>query len=46
MNEDKLTYFERAEYYKARLKTKTSYTVIIGMLMFTLGFAAARAYYN
>lgn len=45
MEQDKLTDFERAEYYKARLKTKTGYTVVIGILMFALGFAVARAIY-
>lgn len=45
MEQDKLTDFERAEYYKARLKAKTGYAYIIAVLMFAIGFAVARALY-
>lgn len=37
--DDKLTDFERAEYYKARLKAKTGFIVVLATLMFLLGFA-------
>lgn len=45
MQEDKLTDFEQAEYFKARLKSKKSFLVIMFILFFVLGFAVARAYY-
>ena len=43
--EDKLTDFERAEYYKARLKSKNTFIIVFSILMFVAGFMAARAVY-
>ena len=43
--EDKLTDFERAEYYKARLKHKNRFTILFSILMFIAGFMIARAVY-
>ncbi len=43
--EDKLTDFERAEYYKEKLKTQIGFTVIMAVLMFVLGFVVSRALY-
>jgi len=45
MDEDKLTDFERAEYYKQRLKSKTAFWITFSILMFLTGFLAARALY-
>ena len=45
METDKLTDLEMAEYYKARLKAKTGYLVVLSVLMFVLGFVAARFFY-
>ena len=45
MEEDKLTDFERAEYYKTRLKSKNTFVIVFSILMFVLGFVVARAVY-
>ena len=45
LQEDKLADFERAEYYKSRLKSKFAYTIIIGILMFCIGYLLARFIY-
>ena len=45
METDKLSDFEKIEYYRARLKAKTGFTVVMSILMFFLGFAVARAIY-
>lgn len=45
MQEDKLTDFERAEYYKSKLKAADRRLVFFFVLAFILGFVAARALY-
>jgi hypothetical protein len=45
MQEDKLTDFERAEYYKARMKSTKPYWITFSILMFIAGFMLARAIY-
>jgi hypothetical protein len=45
MEEDKLTEFQRAEYYKARMKSRAAYWITFSILMFIAGFMLARAIY-
>lgn len=45
MTKDKLTEFEQIEFYKKRLKGKTGFTIVMGILMFIIGFLVARLIY-
>ena len=46
MQEDKLKDFERAEYYKQKLKSKKGFFVVWSILLFLLGFFTARIIYK
>jgi uncharacterized membrane protein len=43
--EDKLKDFERAEYYKSRLKHKNRFIIVFSVFMVIAGFMVARAAY-
>jgi len=45
MVEDKITDFERVEYYRQRLKKAKNRTIFFAVLFFILGFVLARAIY-
>ena len=45
MDENKLTHFDRAEYYRVRFKSRGTMIIIMSVLSFILGFFIAKFIY-